>query len=274
MEGMEKPKIILLKASGSEEFPKDFQKKYHTHIFCQRGSARFIFNNSPFNCKQGEFIFWLADNTISELNFSKNFMATILFVDKQLLSDNYPNLNTATDAILHHRVNPILHPDKINKERILNNFQSLYSKSLEINNRFYNEILKLQMHLFILEMWDIFMDQLERRNRTLQSGTLYERFVHLLELHCMRNREVQFYSDKLNITAKYLNQICKANTGITASQWIQRYAKDRIVLLLENKNLNISEISDEMGFSSHSFFTRYVKKVLGVSPSEYRSLVR
>src|SRR6188474_885311 len=171
----EKPKIILLKASGSEEFPKDFQKKYHTHIFCQRGSTRFIFNDRPFDCKQGEFIFWL--------------------------SDNFPNLNTATDAILHHRVNPILHPDKINKVRILKNFQSLYSKSLETSNRFYDEILKLQMQLFILEMWDIFMDQLERRNRTLQSGTLYERFVHLSELHCMKNREVQFYSDQLHITA-------------------------------------------------------------------------
>ena len=104
-----------------------------------------------------------------------------MFVDKQFLSDNFPNLQIrATDAILHHRVNPILHPDKINKERILKNFQSLYSKSLETNHRFYEEILKLQMQLFLLEMWDIFMDQLERRNRTLQSGTLYERFVQFV----------------------------------------------------------------------------------------------
>ena len=121
---MEKPKIILLKASGSEEFPEDFQKYYHTHIYCERGNISFVFNDRPFACKKGEFIFWLADNTISELTFSKNFNATILFVDKQLLSDNFPNLNTATDAILHHRVNPILHPDKINKDRILKNFQN------------------------------------------------------------------------------------------------------------------------------------------------------
>jgi len=268
------PLIILLKASGSEEFPKDFQKIYHTHIYCLQGNTRFIFNDRPFECKQGDFIFWLADNAVSGLSFSKNFKATILFVDKQLLSDNFPNLNTATDAIIHHRVNPILHPDKINKERILNNFQSLYTKSLEANNRFYDEILKLQMQLFILEMWDIFMDQLERRNRTMQSGTLYERFINLLEVHCMKNREVQFYSDQLHITAKYLNQICKINTGITASQWIQRYAKDRIVLMLENKNLNISEIADQMGFSSHSFFTRYVKKLLGASPRAYRDRVK
>ena len=269
-----KPLIILLKASGSEEFPNDFQKIYHTHIYCLQGNTRFIFNDRPFECKQGDFIFWLADNAVSGLSFSKNFKATILFVDKQLLSDNFPNLNTATDAIIHHRVNPILHPDKINKERILKNFQSLYSKSLEANNRFYDEILKLQMQLFILEMWDIFMDQLERRNRTMQSGSLYERFINLLEVHCMKNREVQFYSDQLHITAKYLNQICKINTGITASQWIQRYAKDRIVLLLENKTLNISEIVDQMGFSSHSFFTRYVKKLLGASPRAYRDRVK
>ncbi|MBU8882069.1 helix-turn-helix domain-containing protein [Kaistella sp. DKR-2] len=273
MQVMEDPKIIMLKASGSEEFPEDFQKHYHTHIYCERGSISFVFNERAFVCKAGEFIFWLADNAVSGLSFSRTFKATVLFVDKQLLSDNYPNLNTATDAILHHRINPVLHPDKINKDRILKNFQSLYAKSLETGNRFYKEILRLQMQLFILEMWDVFMDQLERRSRTLQSGTLYERFVHLLELHCMKNREVQFYSDRLHISPKYLNQICKANTGITASQWIQRYTKDRIILLLENKNLNISELADEMGFSSHSFFTRYVKKLLGVSPSEYRNRI-
>ena len=75
----------------------------------------------------------------------------------------------------------------------------------------------------------------------------------------------------LHITAKYLNAVCKQNSGITASEWIQRNTKERIVLLLENPSLNIAEIADEMEFSSRSFFTRYVKKVLGVTPSEYRN---
>jgi AraC-like DNA-binding protein len=86
----------------------------------------------------------------------------------------------------------------------------------------------------------------------------------------MKEREVQFYAGQLNITAKYLNAVSKQNSGITASEWIQRFVKERIVLLLQNKNLNIAEISDEMRFSSRSFFTRYVKKVLGLTPSEYR----
>ena len=89
----------------------------------------------------------------------------------------------------------------------------------------------------------------------------------------MKQREVQFYSEKLNITPKYLNHICKINTRITASEWIQRNARERIILLLQNKDLNISEIADQMEFSSRSFFTRYVKKVLGVAPKEYRERI-
>ena len=127
------------------------------------------------------------------------------------------------------------------------------------------------MQVFLLEMWHIFEDELDRKKRSLQSGNLYEKFLQLVQQYCMKEREVRFYSDKLNITPKYLNYICKANTRITASEWIQRYAKERIIFLLQNKDLNISEIADEMDFSSRSFFTRYVKKVLGVSPSEFRN---
>ncbi|MEY4963713.1 MAG: hypothetical protein RLZZ323_1032 [Bacteroidota bacterium] len=264
------PRILLFNTTNADEFPTDYQNLYHTHIYCQQGTVDFIFNERKFNCRQGDFIFWLAASRISDLFFSKNFKANVFFVEKNLLTDNFPNLNIGIDAIVHHRANPILKPDKKNKERILKNFKTLYQKSLDTENRFFSEILKLQMQLFLYEMWDIFLDQLARRNRTLQSGTLYERFVQLIEMNCMKNREVKFYSNELNITAKHLNQICKTNTGITASEWIQRYTKDRIIFLLSNKNLNISEITNEMNFSSHSFFTRYVKKNLGVSPSEFR----
>ena len=270
----ENQKVILYKTASITQFPEDFQNLFHTHIYCQSGSVKFSFNGRQFHCKKGEFIFWLAGLSITELFFSANFKATILFVESDLLTKNLPSANASIDSYIHSKENPILHPEKDDKEKILKNFQLLYDKSQETNHRFYEEILKLQMQVFLLEMWHIFEDELDRKKRSLQSGTLYERFLQLVQLHCMKEREVRFYSDKLNITPKYLNYICKVNTRITASEWIQRYAKERIILLLQNKDLNISEISDEMDFSSRSFFTRYVKKLLGVSPSEFRNRVR
>lgn len=87
---------------------------------------------------------------------------------------------------------------------------------------------------------------------------------------------MQSFVDRIGeetITPKYLNYISKINTRITASEWIQRNAKERIIFLLQNKTLNISEIANEMDFSSRSFFTRYVKKLLGVTPKEYRERI-
>ncbi|TCK80655.1 helix-turn-helix domain-containing protein [Albibacterium bauzanense] len=265
--------VTLFKATSTEELPPNFQSKFHTHIYCERGSVQFNFNNGSWQGKTDEFIFWLAGSEVSDVSFSPNFRGTVLLVEKSFLTDNVPSVNRSIDALLYSMENPVLHPGKQDKKKIFSNFQLLYDRSQETDHRFYEEALKLQMQLFLLEMWHIFAEEHERRKRSLQSGTLYERFVQLVQQHCMIEREVKFYADRLHITPKYLNQVCKANTSIPASQWIQRYTKERIILLLQNKNLSIAEIADKMNFSSYSFFTRYVKKVLGMSPRAYRKRI-
>ncbi|WP_199182119.1 MULTISPECIES: helix-turn-helix domain-containing protein [unclassified Siphonobacter] len=223
-------------------------------------------------CKAGQFLFWFAESRLSGLQFSKNFKATALLAGKEFLMDNIPDQSWSINALLHSRVHPVktIQSDR-HRKRILNNFESLYQHSLDTDHRFYAEYLNLRMKLFVLDMWDTFADEYEQRKHSLQTGSLYEQFIELLQQYCMQHREVQFYSRQLNITPKYLNHLCKIHSGITASEWIQRYAKERIIMLLQNKALNISEIANEMEFSSHSFFTRYVKKLLGVTPGEYRN---
>ncbi len=267
-----KDSVILFEASENVPFPDDFLHRYHTHIFCHRGSIAFIFNDKPYTCKAGEFIFWFADSRLAEVTFSKSFKSTVLLVEKEFLYDNIPDQSRSIDATLHSKEYPVLHlNDKKDRHRVLLNFQLLYDKFLQQEHRFYQEVLKLQMRLFILEMWHTFANEFEHRKRTMQSGTLYERFMHLVQEHCRKERQVQFYAQQLHITPKYLNHICKTTSGVAASEWIQRYVRERIELLLQNTQLNIAEISDEMEFSSRSFFTRYVKKVLGVTPREYRN---
>jgi len=263
--------IKQIEISRANKLPKDFQRFYHTHLYCHKGNIRFVFNDQKMVCIGGQFLFWFAESKLSDLHFSRDFKATILLVEKDFLMNNIPDQGWSINALLHSRTYPVktVH-SKREKNKILSNFRWLDDRYLEIDHKFYEEALKLQMRLFILEMWHSFAGEYEKRKHSVQTGTLYERFMHLLQEHCMQQREVQFYSKSLNITPKYLNHLCKIHSGITASDWIQRYAKERIIILLENKTFNIAEISDEMEFSSRSFFTRYVKKLLGVTPSEYR----
>ncbi len=271
----EKESVILIESTGNVHFPVDFLHQYHTHIYCHKGNMAFVFNNRPYACKAGEFVFWFAESKLADLTYSKNFKSTVLLVEKEFLFDNIPDQSRGIDATLHSKEYPVLHlGDKRDRHRILSNFQLLYDKSQQKEHLFYYEVLKLQMRLFLLDMWHTFANEIEHRKRSVQSGTLYERFVQMVHEHCKKEREVRFYAQQLHITPKYLNYICKTTSGITASEWIQRYVRERLELLLQNTQLNIAEIADTMGFSSRSFFTRYVKKVLGITPSEYRNRLR
>jgi AraC family transcriptional activator of pobA len=268
---MERPRILLSELNKEEDFPNSFLKLYHTHLYCHKGSIQFLFNDQLMQCSSGQFLFWFAESRLSGLKFSKGFKATVLFVEKKYLMDNIPDQSWSINAQLHSRTYPVkTEISQKDKNKILTNFDRLNERFLETDHLFYDEILKLQTQLFILEMWHTFANEYEQRKHSLQTGTLYERFIQLIQKHCMQHREVQFYSNKLNITAKYLNYLCKIHSSVTASEWIQRYARERIIILLQNKTLNISEIADEMQFSSRSFFTRYVKKLMGVTPNEYR----
>ena len=265
-------KVILFEAQGRIKFPNDFIHLFHTHIFCHRGNANFIFNDKPFQYKADEFVFWFADSRVTKLSYSKNFKATILLVEKIFLNENIPDQSRSIDSILHSKENPVLHlSDKKDKIKVVQNFHLLHNKFIEQDHKYYSEVLKLQMQIFILEMWHTFANEFEHTKRTLQNGTLYERFLQLVQENCMKEREVQYYANRLNITPKHLNFICKKNTGIAASEWIHRHVRERLTILLQDKNLNITEIADKMEFSSKSFFTRYVKKIFGVTPTEYRN---
>lgn len=265
-------KVLLFDASGGIEFPENFLKHYHTHIYCHSGEIDFVFKGEQLKAKAGEFVFWYAHSAVSNFIFSKNFTATVLLVEEEFLNSNLPDLSWSIDVLIHTRDHPVLHfNEKKNKQKVLSNFRMLYDKYQETDHTFYSEVSNTQMYLFTLEMWHVFAAEFERNKRTLQSGSIYDRFIHLAQEHCMVKREVQFYANKLHITPKHLNFVCKQNTDISASEWIKRFVKERLVILLENQNLGIAQISDMMEFSSRSFFTRYVKKMLGYTPTEYRS---
>jgi AraC family transcriptional regulator, transcriptional activator of pobA len=67
----ENQKVILYKTASTAQFPDDFQTRFHTHIYCQSGTVKFMFNGKQYHCKKGEFIFWLAGLHVSDCGFQR-----------------------------------------------------------------------------------------------------------------------------------------------------------------------------------------------------------
>ncbi len=80
---------------------------------------------------------------------------------------------------------------------------------------------------------------------------------------------VKEYAFKLNITEKHLNRVVKSCIGKTSTQLIG----ERIILeakrMLIYSKLNITQIGEELGYFDNSYFVRFFKKNVGITPHAF-----
>lgn len=66
----------------------------------------------------------------------------------------------------------------------------------------------------------------------------------------------------------------KAITGRTSTDLVNEKKVLEIKRLLMFTDLSVTEISEELNFSDQSYFAKYFKKIVGLSPKQYRESVK
>lgn len=99
---------------------------------------------------------------------------------------------------------------------------------------------------------------------------LTKQFLELVKENFRQERQLKFYADELCITPRYLSRVVKECSGSSAADWIERYVVLEARALLKSTNMNIQQISDSLNFPSQTFFGKYFKRRVGMSPKEYR----
>ena len=74
----------------------------------------------------------------------------------------------------------------------------------------------------------------------------------------------------VNTSLFYFCKMFKKATGLNFTDYVSRIRVEKAKNLLLNRNLRVSEIAYEVGFQSLTHFNRVFKKILGLSPTEYR----
>jgi AraC-like DNA-binding protein len=59
-------------------------------------------------------------------------------------------------------------------------------------------------------------------------------------------------------------------TGKTATSWIDISRVNMAKNLLQDKNIPIIDVAVAVGLDDQSYFSRFLKKLTGLTPSEYR----
>lgn len=104
------------------------------------------------------------------------------------------------------------------------------------------------------------------------ADVITKEFLSIVKENFRKERQLKFYSDALCITPRYLSRVVKECTGASAAEWIERSVVLEARALLKSTNMTVQQISDELNFPSQTFFGKYFKRRVGMSPKEYRRL--
>ena len=78
-------------------------------------------------------------------------------------------------------------------------------------------------------------------------------------------------ADLLHISRRQLVRILQANYGMNFRQKLQKTRMDYAAWLLATTNRQVSDIGQEVGYSSEAAFFKLFKRAFGMTPKAYRS---
>jgi len=114
-------------------------------------------------------------------------------------------------------------------------------------------------------------------HRTELTGSTVTKFNALLTANFEERRTkniglptVSSIAEKLHISSRYLTDLLKEETGKTALELIHLFLIGEAKNLLTEGELNISEISDMLGFENTTYFSRLFKKEVGTTPNKFK----
>lgn len=263
-------KILFFKSLSDYSFAQYADSVLH--ILCTGGNMSFSFQDVRYNVVPGDYVILTNPALASDFSESADFDAVIMSLSEAFITSMAIQSNYGIIGHMSLLQNPVMKLSPHDYRICLEDMWKLHERLNETQHLFREEMLGHLLLVHILDLYDIHAKSQAERNISERNGDLLRRFVELLyHKEYIQNRNLAHYASRLCITPHYLTEVCKKVSGKPATYWIDRFTTHEIARLLLQKEIPLKEIADRMNFSSLSYFSRYVQKQMGVSPSEYRN---
>ncbi|TYA92192.1 helix-turn-helix domain-containing protein [Seonamhaeicola marinus] len=240
-------------------------------LILNEGSYTHFVDFAPFELKSGSALF-VAKNQVHF--FSRKIkdvngyciVFNTTFREKFHFSFDSIKLNRLFN---YHIETPIIHQENLLKDSFIAVAQQLYNEYKSPNTFVKTEMLRALLQVLFLKA---------ERAKESQSTTgikpywldTFNSFKNQLEDHYRESRSSRYYSSKINISYKFLNDVVKKISGKTAKAFIDDFVIMEIKRLLVSTALSIKEISYQTGFEEPSNMVKFFKKHTKITPLKLR----
>lgn len=258
----------------STNFRQINDKRFHRwclHLICLEGEGSFVFNDRCWHLRRNDAaILILPDKVCNPAPHPdlrvEFFAAPFKFLNAQLPANHF---GIGGGIMLYN--NPVFPLCEADARRFTEDIRRLRDRSGETSHLFYRELMGSLCRTIMYDLFDFHAKHYGTLESTDRRSFIVKELMQLLQTGISRTeRKVGYYARRLYVTPKYLSDTVRRTTGSSVTAFIDRYTVPILKELLEDDRLSLMQIADAMEFASPSYFSRYVAKHLGVSPSQYR----
>lgn len=239
-------------------------------LLCKQGKASCRIGDKEYTVERGDIFLGhpnqFLENAMASLDFQ--FVGLIMspaFFESILM------LGGIGATYFFIRDNPVVHLDEADSQMMITDYEFLKMKLQTKGASHFKESIRLLIQSMVYEFYDC-LEKIFNPSASsyTSSETLFHRFMNLALKETPMHRDVRYYADQLCITPKYLSAVCKQSSGQTASTILGNLTTEYVRRELRTTRKTIKEIATAAGFDNLSFFGKYVRRELGMSPRDFR----
>ena len=241
-------------------------------LYISKGSGFHVIDNNKYEIKP-PCIFFMSPGQAHKFELSSDIDGFIYIFTSDFYLLHQINQNRLLEFPFFFTIQRNNPPLALSNPEDVRFFKSLFLKGIgELTKEggFSEEVLRSLLDLILVYSSSLYPvdDSLLNKGK---GHILVKRFYQLVEENYQNNISVNDYASMLNITANHLTQILKQLTGKTTNDVLQAKQMLEIKRLLVHTNLGVSEIAQQLNFADQSYFTKFFKKITGVTPMKFRA---
>lgn len=242
-------------------------------MYVAKGRIQGDVNGQTYTAGAGDVLVCLPDQFLDNYMMSPDFESKIVGLSYKAAQQSLQINNDVLSTLSYIAKNPVIHLDD-ERQALMVKYYTIISHKVNYPHGYYHkEIMHSIFQCAFYELCAIIAPHVQYADNggnIKQANLLFSRFIKMLSANNGRVRSVKKYAEALCITPKYLSFISKNVSGKTALEWIHQSTTETIVRYLRNSNMSIKEIADTLNFPNLSFFGKFTKSQLGMSPTDYR----
>lgn len=254
---------------GLERFPHSIDAA--GLCICLEGEGIVLIDGKSYRVQANDLCVALPGSILHIVEKSSNFKGYIFGTNSELLFKS--NIPSATPLFLYVKEHPCISLTEYERDELVKICDVVQKHDLRKEHPYQKEISGHLLSVVIYEILGLYKKEAKvlQQQPFSQKSVYFHRFINLLSEYSGKDMTVDFYADKLCITARYLSSICKDIVGHTATECINTHILMNARLLLITTDKTITQISEELNFANTSFFTQFFKKHEKTTPRVYRA---